>query len=707
MKSTLFSLLLCLVCTVGARGQRINCMNGFDALQQKNYGIALAEFRSLQERNPSVAAYGLALIFGTTREFKDLDSAIFYLESAIETHAASLSSSSRRRRDNLVEIGWEAEHMKALFMGLLREKFQTLKGEKALAGLTELLLKLPATELKDSVLQCRDSLWFNACEVTSRACLMTLQWSSPNSRYLASIQQRINELEFQQWVIHGSELELSSYITYHPRSPFTSLAEDELYQLYLLSNDTIQFKSFIALYPFNRNVDRIWRAYYQLSAGNYDPGRMRSFIDRNPDYPFVELVRDELESFGRALYPYASEDGVLGYMGGQGEVLIPASFDWAGEFLEGLAVVMKGDKYGVINKQGNIHIPIRFDFISDFRQGYAIFELDGTFGVLNRAGITVIQNLYPDLEWVFGDLLVYEVEGQKGLMQITGEPLCTPMFDELNPVNEMLAIASKAGKSGVINSSLTEVIKFQFDRITKIPQGFLVEKNGLKGIYDVMGKEVLAVQYEGIGESKQGFLVLKKGGMFSHVNSQTWRINAMWYTGYENDLKLATFVNGQFLIQKKKAYYWTDTLKRTTKLFAFDQLNAVGEVLAGRKSKAGQFGFWDRNGVELSPFHFDYVEPLSNGQYLVSRAGMSGIYSTSGVPLIPCSYDDIVTWQENTYYMVQIGTKKGIFTLDGREVLPVAYDWIKKFNEQCWMLNKAGELCYYFPETQQWIKHNR
>ena len=704
MKCALLSLLLCFVFAVGAHGQRMNCMNGFYALQQKNYGIALTEFRSLYQRSPSIASYGLALIYGTTREFKDLDSALIYLESAIETHAESLSKCPRKQRGNLVALGWDSEHMKAWFTILLREKFQTLKVENEWVGLTDLLVKLAPTEFRDSVLQYRDSLWFNSCGAASRACLMTLQWSSPNSQYLASIQQRIDELEFQQWVIHGSELELSSYITYHPRSPYTTLAEDELYQLYLLSNDTIQFKSFLALYPLNRNVDRIWRAYYQLSAGNYDPGRMRSFIDRNPNYPFIELVRSELESFGRALYPYASEDGILGYMGDQGEVMIPAAYDWAGEFFEGLAVVMKGEKYGVINKQGNLNIPIAFDFISDFRQGFAIFELDGRFGVLNRAGITVIQNQYTDLEWVFGDLLVYEVDGQKGVLKLTGERICQPMFDEINPVNEMLAIASIAGRIGVINSSLTEVIKCQFDRITSAPHGFLVEKNGLKGIYDVIGKEVLAVQYDGIGESKYGFLVLKKGGMFTHVNSQTWRINSTWYTGYENDLKLATLVNGQFLIQKKKAYYWTDTLKRTTKLFAFDQLNAVGEVLSGKKSKAGQYGFWDRNGLELSPFHFDYVEPLSNGQYLVSRAGVSGIYSTSGVPIIPCSFDDIVSWQENSYYMVQIGTKKGIFTLDGKEVLPVTYDWIKKFNEHCWMLNNGGELCYYFPETKQWIK---
>ena len=704
MNRSFFALILCLLLNFIAFSQRQSCMKGFYALQQKNYGIAFVEFKSLYSRSPSIAAYGLALIYGTTREFKHIDSSIFYLNIAIESHASTPSRIIKSSISDLVKIGWEKEHMKALLDAFMREKFQSLKNEKELIGLTELLVILPPSFLKDSVLQFRDSLWLYTCDANSRACLMALQWSSPNSQYINAIKRRIDELEFQQWIVHGSEFELSSYIIYHPKSAFTSMAEDELYQLYLRSNDTVKFKSFISLYPLNRNVDKIWRAYYQLSAGNYNPILMRNFIDRNPTYPFVELVQDELESLGRALYPYATEEGVFGYMGENGEVLIPAEFDWVGEFIEGLAVVMKGDKYGVINKLGNIQIPISFDFISDFHHGHSIVKFDGAYGILNRAGITVIPNQYEDLDYVFGDLLVYELDGQKGLMNITGEHLCPPVFDELNSVNELLAIASKNGKMGVINSSLAEVIKFQYDRIMKVSLGFLVESKGLKGMYDLMGKELLAVEYDGIGESREGFLVLDKGGKFSHVNDQNWRINTSWYSGYENHLKFATIVNGQFLIQKKNIYYWIDTLKRTTRLFSFDKLNSVGEVLTGRKSKSGQLGFWDRNGVELSPFHFDYVEQLSNEHYLVSREGVSGIYSKVGVPIIPCNFDDIV-WYENTYYMVQIGTKKGIFTNNGKEILPVEYDWIKKFNDQCWVLNKAGELSYFFPNTQQWIRH--
>ena len=688
-------------------GQKDKVLRGFSELNAKNYGLALQIFQELKDKNSSISNYGMALLYGETLDFKQIDSAIFYANESIQSYAENLVHIPRKQRIALNDLGWNLNEMNRLLQGFYGKKFNELQQMNSIAAINQFLLLAKDYEHLDAVIDLRDSLFLLECGQNQLACLIQLKLMSPNSRFSNQIQEQIEELGYKRWVQHGEEEEFYTYTLYHPRSIYKPLAEDEIYQLYVTQNDTIAFKRFIQLYPKNKNLDKIWRAFYQLSAGNYDQNKMRDFIARYPMYPYAENVRAELERFGKELFPYASPDGLMGYMDEQGIAVIPAVYDWIGDFKEGLAVVMKESSYGVINKQGQLHLPIAFEFISDFHNGYAIFSQNSTFGVVNRAGIKVIDNQFSDLEWAFGDLLVYENDGKKGVMNMQGEFLSPLMFNEVNPVNEMLAIVTIDGLSGVINSSLMRVIPIAYEQLIQNEHGFMVVNRGLRGIFDPFGKVLLPVEFNEIGELSQGFRLLRKGNAFSHVNCTSWRIADYWYATFPEAMRWSKMINGQFLILKNKKYVFVDTLQRITKLFPLIQLNTMDLVLTGIKEKNGKFGFWERNGKELSPFQFDYVEPLKNGQYLVTLSGQHGIYSKTGQLVLPCIYDDIVLWNENNFYIVQKGSKKGIFTMDGKEILPLDFDWVKKYNAQCWMLKKEGELMYFFPTSAKWITLTR
>ena len=691
---------------VYVNGQNHKLTRGFYELKGKNYGLSFHYFRTLKGKYSSISDYGIACLYGTTLEFEQVDSAIFYLNNSLQSYAGCLKNVSNNRLGTLKHFGWEEQHIKQMLDSLYARKFYQLKNAKDMDGLNHFISNSSDLKLGAMARDFRDSLWLVTCDRNSIACLMELKLTSPKSSFIDQINERLEEACFKGWVSHGTEDELSSYVLYHPKSSFKRLAEDELFHMYMEANDTLRFKYFITHYPENQNVDKIWRAFFQLSAGNYDPERMRWFIEQYPTYPFASSVREELRSFGKELYPYASKEGMMGYMDEHGVPVIPASYDWVGEFSEGLAVVMLGDKYGVINKQGQVHISVSYDFISDFMNGYSIFELNSTFGLFNRAGIVVITNEYDDLEWAFGDLLVYEREGLKGLMKINGDILCLPSFDELNPINEILAIVRRGGLAGVINSSLMEIVPIQFDQVLLSDKQFIASKAGLKGLYDVYGKELLSVEFDGIGEEYQGFRIVKKGQQFSHLNCKTWKLNSTWNEAFTSELKLGKMVNGQWLVRKKSKYFWIDTLGKLTKLFNFHQLNSVSEVISGIKEKNGKIGFWDRNGIELTPFQFDYVEHVRNDQYLVKMNEKMGVYSEKGTLLIPVAFDEITPWLNGQYYMVQRGTKKGIFTTNGVELLSQDFDLIKEFVVGCWMLKKESQLLYFFPDSKRIIRYN-
>src|SRR5688500_6641363 len=57
--------------------------------------------------------------------------------------------------------------------------------------------------------------------------------------------------------------------------------------------------------------------------------------------------------------------------GKAGRIVIPARFDEAGQFSDGLAAVRIGAKFGYIDKQGTIVIQPQFDFANPFAEGVA------------------------------------------------------------------------------------------------------------------------------------------------------------------------------------------------------------------------------------------------------------------------------------------------------------------------------------------------
>ena len=76
-----------------------------------------------------------------------------------------------------------------------------------------------------------------------------------------------------------------------------------------------------------------------------------------------------------------------------GVVVIPAKYDNAWKFSEGLAAVALKGKWGYIDKTGKEVIPIKYDDVNDFKNGAAAVRLKGKRGTIDKQG-----NFTPDEE---------------------------------------------------------------------------------------------------------------------------------------------------------------------------------------------------------------------------------------------------------------------------------------------------------------------
>ena len=85
-----------------------------------------------------------------------------------------------------------------------------------------------------------------------------------------------------------------------------------------------------------------------------------------------------------------------GFIDTTGTMVIPAVWDDAGDFSEGLAAVMQGDACGYIDTKGELAIPLEFAVATPFSEGLAaVGALDGDgaggrWGYVDRVGRWVV-----------------------------------------------------------------------------------------------------------------------------------------------------------------------------------------------------------------------------------------------------------------------------------------------------------------------------
>ena len=79
------------------------------------------------------------------------------------------------------------------------------------------------------------------------------------------------------------------------------------------------------------------------------------------------------------IFPFEMDEG-MGYVNRNGDVVITSQFDYAGQFVSGLAVVKLGTKYGYINKEGRYIINPQFDDAGHFSDGLAKVNMEDDDG---------------------------------------------------------------------------------------------------------------------------------------------------------------------------------------------------------------------------------------------------------------------------------------------------------------------------------------
>lgn len=190
----------------------------------------------------------------------------------------------------------------------------------------------------------------------------------------------------------------------------------------------------------------------------------------------VPAVYDDAFDFNEGLAA-VQKDGLWGYINKSGVLVIPFRYENAGRFAEGLAPVMKNGKYGYIDMSGNTIIPFVYKFAYPFANGKALAgEEESEVVVLDTRGNEVFAALlrsvfYEDLALVIND------KGKLGFMNQNGQTVIACQYDDAMIFREGLAAVAINKKWGFINKQGTVVIPLQFDAALVFNEGIGIIAN--------------------------------------------------------------------------------------------------------------------------------------------------------------------------------------------------------------------------------------
>lgn len=253
------------------------------------------------------------------------------------------------------------------------------------------------------------------------------------------------------------------------------------------------------------------------------------------------------------LLPFMDEAEYWGFMDRTGKVVIPADYDAARPFSEGIALVWDKGYPAYIDRTGNeiwdppdildlneddlIELEIR---LGNFQEGLACVMEKGRFGFIDKTGKYAIKPQFLSAGGFSEGLAPAKTQEGYGYIRQDGTFAVKPQFDSAGFFSGGLAPVLLGEKWGYIDKTGKVAIKMQFDKAGGFSEGLASfgirnpgEKKGIGfladlredynfpgkyGYIDGSGKAIINAQFEATGYFSEGLAAVRKGKLWGYID---------------------------------------------------------------------------------------------------------------------------------------------------------------------------------------------
>jgi hypothetical protein len=173
---------------------------------------------------------------------------------------------------------------------------------------------------------------------------------------------------------------------------------------------------------------------------------LTGFVNLSGDIIVPPCFESGTRDYYEGLMALKDKNGLYGFIGLNGNWVILPNYDNAMYFQDGLAPVMKGEKWGYIDKTGAVVIDYKFNFVTPFSHGIAV------------VGIS-LPPVMPE-----GKIKIFTVDAYApfGLIDKTGKWIAEPIYEAYySPWSDQIGM-QKNDKVGFIDAKGNVVIDFRF-----------------------------------------------------------------------------------------------------------------------------------------------------------------------------------------------------------------------------------------------------
>lgn len=402
----------------------------------------------------------------------------------------------------------------------------------------------------------------------------------------------------------------------------------------------------------------------------------------------VPPIYDDLSEFkdGYAVAKWNNEERVINLSGqirvfkDNKEIFLPEEYDWGFDFIEDICVVVKNDKYGIVNDKFELIIPCEYEYIEALSDVLFKFREGGKWGIIDKSGKLIARAEYVNLTYETESLLMVETCVQNGS--------CTePRY----------GFWDRQGKV---------VVPAQCKTIKRIEQEnnifFIAEMNWNKGVWDKDGNIIVPFIYSKISQEGRLFYCYSGNisGVYNSVGEHMLYINDKQYVIIPTEYEYAQYA-GCGLIQVSKAGKWglIDTFGQVIVETKFTCINkfegsfAIVGISSGDKKM--EYGLIDTSGETVLSVEYEDIKKWDNDYYAIRKNGLYGLLSPtlkvtikpSREGLIKLNEKYILTKERSEYSPAYLS---GLIDYYGNEIIP-AY---KNFSEVIVLENGFLKVIY-------------
>ena len=339
---------------------------------------------------------------------------------------------------------------------------------------------------------------------------------------------------------------------------------------------------------------------------------------------------------------YIPGDDLYGMLSVTGDVVIEPQYNYLGLFTEeNLARFQDYETglWGYINESGEEVIPAQYEDAQDFSEGLAAVKVDGLYGFIDVSGEMVIEPQFEGVGSEFAyERCVIQENGMLGVIDQTGVSIVKPQYKSIEMYCESYFIVqSSEGEYGIIDRDGEVVVEYQDSEIYAVTDS---------GYYFVSGSDI---------ENRD--LMCNFTGNQYYVNKYhpeyiLWQIHSDSKVVFSPDNALWGMIdleNGEYIfdpIYKSIFYTPGDNYAQINGLEIADLSSDEPRILENSEGAAvqydyviysdesGNIGVMDIHGNPVLPAEYQHIVCSPNGEFAVLKDDVSYIIDASGTVLL-------------------------------------------------------------------------